>query len=187
MARPKRSEADAYERIQTAFWDLLAEKPFEKITIEDLSKKAAVNHNLIYYYFENLYDMAEKLFKANQEEGQVQMIIQAVLGNADSSKKIAQQPDMQMRINRLRLFMREDSTYLNKIAKEEILNEWLKATNIDRTTLSDEERTDLEFIISGLSAVLGSALFDENPKAISEITSRPLGKGVLETIRNLTR
>ena len=48
MARPKRSEADAYERIQTAFWDLLAEKPFEKITIEDLSKKAAVNHNLIY-------------------------------------------------------------------------------------------------------------------------------------------
>lgn len=75
MARPKRSEADAYDRIQTAFWDLLAEKPFEKITIAALSKKAAVNHNLIYYYFENLYDMAEKLFKANQAEGQVQMEI----------------------------------------------------------------------------------------------------------------
>lgn len=187
MARPKRSEADAYNRIQTAFWDLLAEKSFEKITIAALSKKAAVNHNLIYYYFENLYDMAEKLFKANQTEGQVQMIIQAVLENNDRLKNIVQQPDMKLRIDRLRLFMRDDSSCLNKIAKEEILNEWFKAAKIDRATLTDEERADLEFIVSGFSAVLGSTLFDENFKAISDIISRPLGRGILETIYRLMR
>ena len=52
MARPKRDpdKKTAFERIEDAFWDILSEKPFDKITISELSKRAGVNHNLLYYY-----------------------------------------------------------------------------------------------------------------------------------------
>lgn len=66
MARPKRHSSDlpAYTRIENAFWQLLEEMPFDKITVSALSRRAEVNHNMIYYYFDNIQDMAQKLFDA---------------------------------------------------------------------------------------------------------------------------
>ena len=62
MARPKRDpdKKPAFERIEDAFWDILSEKPFDKITISELSKRAGVNHNLLYFYFDGIEDMARK-------------------------------------------------------------------------------------------------------------------------------
>ena len=41
MARPKREpdKKPAFERIEDAFWDILSEKPFDKITISELSRE----------------------------------------------------------------------------------------------------------------------------------------------------
>ena len=88
MARPKRVESteSARQRIEEAYWELLEEMPYSRITISKLSRKAAVNHNLIYYYYENIDDLAEKTFIKNVESGQPQMMISALLTSFASNE-----------------------------------------------------------------------------------------------------
>ena len=64
MARPKHSENEptAYQRISEAYWAELAEKDYSKITVTSLARRAGVNHNLLYYYFENIDEMAIRFF-----------------------------------------------------------------------------------------------------------------------------
>ena len=41
----------------SAFGELLEEKPFNKITITDLTKKCGLNRMTFYYHFENIYEL----------------------------------------------------------------------------------------------------------------------------------
>ena len=67
MSRPKSnsSELSAKMRIEEAFWKLLEEMPYEDISIKRLSSQANVNHKMIYYYYNNIDDMAKYLFEEN--------------------------------------------------------------------------------------------------------------------------
>jgi AcrR family transcriptional regulator len=67
MARPKADSntPSARERIETAFWEMLADVPFSKITVSAISSKAGVNHNTFYYHFSSIEDLAEKVFVDN--------------------------------------------------------------------------------------------------------------------------
>lgn len=66
MARPKYEDGQkhAQKRLEEAFWKLLADYPLEKITINLLSKEANVNHNMIYYYYGNVLEMAETIINS---------------------------------------------------------------------------------------------------------------------------
>lgn len=65
MARPRKDEAgpSAYERMTAAFWSLLEEKPYSAVTVKRITQRAGVNHNTFYYHFENIDDMAVKMFE----------------------------------------------------------------------------------------------------------------------------
>lgn len=185
MARPRRDldGKNAFERIEDAFWHLLAEKPFNKITISALSKTAQVNHNLIYYYFDNVEDMAKQLFERTVSGDIPQHILSMLLNENASHENIIHSPELMMRIRRARLFMRSDSSYLNSIVKEKLQSEWLTAVGVERSQLTDSERADIEFIFSGIVSVVGSPLFDENPEAIATLYQRPLGRAIGETLK----
>ena len=174
---------NAFERIEDAFWHLLAEKPFNKITISALSKTAQVNHNLIYYYFDNVEDMAKQLFERTVSGDIPQHILSMLLNENASHENIIHSPELMMRISRARLFMRSDSSYLNSIVKEKLQSEWLTAVGVERSQLTDSERADIEFIFSGIVSVVGSPLFDENPEAIATLYQRPLGRAIGETLK----
>ena len=55
MARPRNDQEGpgARERMQEAFWELLREKSFAKITVGDVARTAQVNRNAFYYHFDN--------------------------------------------------------------------------------------------------------------------------------------
>ena len=40
-----------------AFGELIEEKPFNKITITDLTKKCGLNRMTFYYHFDNIYEL----------------------------------------------------------------------------------------------------------------------------------
>lgn len=187
MARPKRVESteSARQRIEEAYWELLEEMPYSRITISKLSRKAAVNHNLIYYYYENIDDLAEKTFIKNVESGQPQMMISALLTNTVDVKMIMEDSLRQRAIHRMRLYMRDDSAYLNGIARGMIFSEWLKSIGVSENELLPEERIDLNFIINGVVATLGSKSFDEDMEKITGIAGRPLGRGIAETFMSI--
>lgn len=189
MARPKRDaeEKKAFERIEDAFWQILSEKPYNKITISALSKAAGVNHNLIYYYFDNIDDMAKQLFERNMSAELPDCIIGLVFEGNISHEEILRSEEMLKRINRVRLFMRSDSAYLNGIVKERLQKGWLSAIGVEKSQLSHKNLVDLEFIFSGIVSIVGSSLFEENPESVATIYQRTLGKAVAETLKEFAR
>lgn len=49
--------------IMQAFMDLLARKPYDKITVKDVIEKADINRNTFYYYYENIPSLLKALFE----------------------------------------------------------------------------------------------------------------------------
>ena len=52
MPRPRRDSEilPAKERLENAFWELLAERNYHKITVTDIVRVADVNRNSFYYH-----------------------------------------------------------------------------------------------------------------------------------------
>ena len=61
MPRPRRDSEilPAKERLENAFWTLLADRPFGKITVTDVVREARVNRNSFYYHFSGLPELAD--------------------------------------------------------------------------------------------------------------------------------
>lgn len=45
--------------ISEAFWQLLEEKPYNKITVQNIVERCQVNRNTFYYHFQDIPDLAE--------------------------------------------------------------------------------------------------------------------------------
>ena len=60
MARPRKDQEGptAVERMEEAFWEILAEKPYAQITVSEIAKRAQVNKNAFYYHFDGLGALA---------------------------------------------------------------------------------------------------------------------------------
>lgn len=55
--------------IAGAFWELLDEKPIDKITVTELCERLGISRNTFYYHFGDVYDVVEELFL--QEEARL--------------------------------------------------------------------------------------------------------------------
>ncbi len=49
------------QKIVSAFMELRAEKPLEKLTVTELCKKAGINKSTFYVHFKDIYDLSERL------------------------------------------------------------------------------------------------------------------------------
>lgn len=49
--------------IRSAFYSLLLEKPFEKITVKDVAERAEINKTTFYSHYDTIYDLADQLEK----------------------------------------------------------------------------------------------------------------------------
>ena len=188
MARPKRTAdlVSALERIENAFWSLLAEYSYSKITISVLSKKAEVNHNTFYYYYENIDDMAEKLFKKNIATDILTQIFSDLENHNLSSSLLLKEPLPALRWERAILFARSDSAFLTNIFKTAIMDAWLNAANIEKDLLSAEDYLELDFIFSGLVSILGNHTHN-NPNMLATILDRELGVGITATFQRIIK
>ena len=63
MPRPRRDSEilPAKERLENAFWELLSEREYRKITVTDIVRTADVNRNSFYYHFTGLPELADSL------------------------------------------------------------------------------------------------------------------------------
>ncbi|MEA4986677.1 MAG: TetR/AcrR family transcriptional regulator [Anaerovorax sp.] len=53
--------SETKERIKTAFLELYAKKPIDKITIKQVTEKAQINRGTFYVYYMDIYDLLEKI------------------------------------------------------------------------------------------------------------------------------
>ena len=61
MPRPRRDSEilPAKERLENAFWELLAERNYHKITVTDIAEDCGINRMTFYYHFRDIYDLVE--------------------------------------------------------------------------------------------------------------------------------
>ncbi len=54
------------ETIIDAFWQLLEEKPFNKITVQNIVQRCHLNRNTFYYHFQDIPNLADILLNHGQ-------------------------------------------------------------------------------------------------------------------------
>lgn len=54
---------DTKKLIYDTFIELLTNKPFDKITVRDIVETCGINRNTFYYYYCDIYDLLEEVFK----------------------------------------------------------------------------------------------------------------------------
>jgi len=155
MARPRQSEnaITARERIEEAFWRLLASNDYNKISIKMLAAEAKVNHNSIYYHYKNIDEIAKSAFDS--------VIIHDLRPIMAGSIKelcsvfLTTQSDYQSRFGRIRLFASSGSDYLQSLLKTGLMDVWLSQAGKCLENLSLKDQLELDFIFSGIVAMLG--------------------------------
>lgn len=53
--------------IEKSFLDLLESRPFDKISIRDIAERSNISRNTFYYYFQDIYDLVESIFREEAE------------------------------------------------------------------------------------------------------------------------
>ena len=66
------------------------------------------------------------------------------------------------------------------------MDAWLNAANIEKNLLSTEDYMELDFIFSGLSAILGNRAHN-NPNMLATILDRELGVGITATFQRIIK
>lgn len=56
------------QAIFSSFLKFLEEKPFEKITVKDIVDDCKINRKTFYYYFSDIYAMADEMFRTRIDE-----------------------------------------------------------------------------------------------------------------------
>ena len=56
------------EALAAALKKMMAVKPIDKITVKDLVEICGVNRQTFYYHFDDVYDLLEWVFEADEEK-----------------------------------------------------------------------------------------------------------------------
>ncbi len=158
MARPPKNQKgpSASERMVNAFWHILEQKPFTKITVSDIVKEAQVNRNAFYYHYENINDLADKAVQGLIAEDGPSMITEMVKTNGAYLDEILSSLKQSELLKRVRLISSSHSSpELTSMLKEAIVNTWLKSFDVNKDKLDDMARVTLTFAVGGLVEVLG--------------------------------
>lgn len=164
MARPnyKPGEQTADERILEAFWALLAEKPYDRISVGDVASRAEVSRNTFYYHFKGLEDLASVAVAQLSPVPLFRELLMEGRCTKDAFDKLYENPESHAAIARLELLLGDNSTIrLHRLTRSVTLSELLRVCEIDDVTLTDGELASLSFAVGGILSVIGDSVVKE--------------------------
>ena len=188
MARPSYKDARpaAKTRLKDAFWKLLSENSYSRITVKKLSATAQVNPNTFYYHYDSMNDLAldalndEKLYEIPT------MIRENILQNTQVSFSEALQfIAISERWKKLHLFISGDSTVLHRLFYDTMEQFWLSLIGVDKEYMAEADYLDLTFIIHGAVSIITRQTERYDPAFIESLPERALGQGIIQTLENL--
>lgn len=157
MARPRASATgpDAQSRIEAAFWHLMAEKPYEEITVAALCDTAHVNHNTIYYHYGSIDEMALSFLDRMLALPQLKNAALHIKNNREAIQAFLASPAIKPRWEKACLFAGCGSPYLINHFKHRMIQFWLQLAGVDSTQLAGQERACINYLFGGMTAILG--------------------------------
>lgn len=188
MTRPKyhSGERTARERLLQAFWDYLGEKPFDKVTVADIVKRAGVNRNTFYYHFEDLSDLART---ATQEltfdPGFIRQIVTRLIGGA-GLEAYGSIPQMNLRIERMCLIAGRNSTSeLRQMLRAVVVEAWSEAFGIDIDSLDTEGRIAIEFMLGGFMSAIAFRADTGADFGLEYIVEKGFNRDAMQFLRHI--
>ena len=183
MARPRKDsgEPSPRDRLAAAFWRQLGAMPFSEMTARGIALEAGVNHNTFYRHFDSIEDMAERLF----DDSVFDALPAAILDADDAGERAAAVMASDIRpgdMAKASLYARSGSGFLVRLVRDALERAWLGAVGLEGDMLDEGQRADLSIIFGGIVAAMADRRIEPSPAVFAGVVSRPLGKGMLETL-----
>lgn len=158
MARPKANQEGptAKERLEEAFWASLDEAPYSALTVKSIAKRAKVNHNTFYYYYENIEDMVDQMFLANIPIGFINLLMGVILENRASFEDIEISEDMEQRFHRVRTLFNCGSADVIRKVRAVALTQWIKRLGIADDEITEGDKARIAFLWGGISSLMAA-------------------------------
>jgi len=188
MVRPRRDSGviPAKERLDDAFWDMFSEMPYRDITIAAISKRAEVNHNTLYYYYDNLEDMAVTLIEENFIPDLPALVMDSLVGGVLDMDSLVHDLLIRKRFGRMCLLVGNNSEmWIMDSLKDATKNLWLKAFAQNPASLDKSQEALFDFIIGGILSVLGKHGQSGDPAQIKEMIGEDFAMTLLPVIKSL--
>ncbi|RSX55117.1 AcrR family transcriptional regulator [Bifidobacterium dolichotidis] len=163
MSRPRRDSRTlpAKDRMENAFWDLLADHEFSKITVTDVVRVADVNRNSFYYHFSGLPELADASILREVEHmprpasPQAHMHLRPETEWRFYCTTMLEEPEQRQRLDRLALLTGPNSS--NELMDS--LRDFLRMTmmsilEIDTDSMDVKTSLLIDFSVGGILAVL---------------------------------
>lgn len=162
MARPRKdaSEPSVGQRLHAAFWELIAEKPVDSMTVGDLARRAGCNRGTFYYYYDDIYALLDAVIDENLPKELPTLLLPRFArgGNpADDGREFAWAlQSCQAQIDRLcMLLAKASSPFVTKRIKQAIMDVWANALYMDGNMPEQgDARIVLEFGINGILGIM---------------------------------
>jgi AcrR family transcriptional regulator len=172
MARPKyeRDEQTARDRIVEAFWRMVEDGPYDKVSVRGLVRESGVNKNTFYYHFEGIDDLARQATRDALEPELLLEMLSMMQGGAMPAR--IQSPGFAKRLERVRAIARAKGTpELQDKLKQAIADVWSTALGFVPADLGESQRIALEFALGGIISVLAHANEDGSEPTPDQIAS----------------
>lgn len=187
MARPKYLQNDltAKEKLVEAFWEVLENSSFEKMTVSEITGKAKLHRNSFYYYYEDINHMGKSIVEETLAK-ELPALILAQTESLNDISSLTLPSDFEVRFKRICLIASEKSgSQLRKMLKDAISEIWREALNIDLEALKETDRLIFEFTLGGVMALLAYQSTSENKVSMPEMLETDFMKSLLRHFSNL--
>jgi AcrR family transcriptional regulator len=171
MARPKYRDGDtqAKERLEDAFWRLLLDKPYPKISVQNVADHAGLNKNTFYYHFENLDALAGESIDATLAPELPLALISRSETIAEALNRVVSDKANQRQLERTTILFSSNCVALREMIIRRIVYIWCEALNKNLDALPENELTALFFSAGGLTAVLNDRKLEEYPSILQNV------------------
>lgn len=152
MGRPKylRGEQSARERMIVAFWELLSQVSFEKMSVREVARLSRVNKNTFYYHFDNLDDLAQMAIDDILPKSLASTILEGGLVDDVMIGKLFDEKGSSVRISRLRILLSANAAALQPLLIDNIMGVWAAGLEGRGLKLTRMHLTLLSFAAGGL-------------------------------------
>jgi len=161
MPRPRRDSEilPAKDRLENAFWELLSEREYNKITVTDIVRTADVNRNSFYYHFSGLPELADSAILHAVEDTPMPGVPGRDFNPDTEWRKhvtaLLRDPEQRQRLDRLALLAGPHSSpELVSSLKEFGRLTMISVLGLDADSLDLKTDLMLDFTVGGMLAVL---------------------------------
>ncbi|KAB8295674.1 TetR/AcrR family transcriptional regulator [Bifidobacterium avesanii] len=191
MGRPKANDASAPQRMRDTFWKLLADKPYARITVSDVTRESGLNRSAFYYHYASIAELADDAIAAIYDDPTIIAFIVSMIRKPDD--KLFDRAEYFIASNQYRDMLSRvsliagphGSTGLVRQFKDFIEDTWLKLLGVDRDALDQGQRITLEFAASGILGAIGAgmALTPETATALRRSRTPELISQMVNSLR----